>query len=112
MHSARKNNFSNLVTFPRIFSEVNRSPNGSKEGIERKVVVCPVYFQSDAEESPPPQQIRELIINCKADGLDLVFGCDANTHHTVWGSSNCNREEACLEFLCTLKVDRNASNGR
>ena len=47
--------------------------------IEKIVVVCSAYFPSDAEVFPTPQQVRELIRDCEADGLDLLIGCDANT---------------------------------
>ena len=77
----------------------------SKEGIERKVVVCSAYFPSDAKEAPPPQEVKDLIGDCEAVGLDLVIGCDANSHHVVWGSSNCNnRGETLLEILGTTKL--------
>ena len=77
----------------------------SKEGTERKVVVCSAYFPGDAEDAPPPQEVRDLIRDCEAEGLDLVMGCDANSHHTVWGSSNCNsRGEALLEFFGTTSL--------
>ena len=55
----------------------------SKEGIERKVVACSAYFPSDAKEAPPPQEIKDRIGDCEAERLDLVIGCDANSHHTV-----------------------------
>ena len=55
----------------------------SKEGIERKVVVCSAYFPSDAKVTPPPQEVKDLIGDCEAEGLDLVIGCDANSHHTM-----------------------------
>ena len=57
----------------------------SKEGIERKVVVCLAYFPSDDKEAPPPQGVKDFVGDCEAEGLDLVIGCDLNSHHTVWG---------------------------
>ena len=60
----------------------------SKGGIERRVVVCSDFFQSDAEESPPSQQVRDLIRDCDADGLDLVIGCDVKAHLMVWRNSD------------------------
>ena len=49
----------------------------SKKGIEKKVVVCSAYFPSDAKEAPPPQEVKDLIRECEAEGLDLVIGWDA-----------------------------------
>ena len=81
---------------------------GSKKNIERRVVISAAQFPSNAEESPPPQQIKDLIRDCEANGLDLVIlviSCDTNAHHTVWGSSDCNnREKALLEFLGTTNL--------
>ena len=42
----------------------------SKEGIEKRVIVCLAYFPGDAEELPPPQQVRDLIRDYEADGID------------------------------------------
>ena len=78
----------------------------SKEGIERRIAVFSVYFPSDAEESSPPQQVRDLIRDCKVNGLVLVIGCDAYAHNTAWERSDCNnREEALLEFLVTANSE-------
>ena len=77
----------------------------SKEGIETKMVVCSAYCPSDAKEIPPPQKVEDFIGDCEAEGLDLVIGYDANSHHTVWGSSDCNnRGDTLLEFLGTTKL--------
>ena len=77
----------------------------SKEGIERKLVVCSAHFPGDAKEALPSQEVKNLIGDCKAEGLDLVIGCGANSHHTVWGSSNCNNGgETLSEFLGTTKL--------
>ena len=56
---------------------------GSKDDIERRIMVCSTYLPSDAEESPLPQEVSDLTRDCEADGLHLVIGCDAKTHHTV-----------------------------
>ena len=55
----------------------------SKEGIKRKVVVCSAYFPSDAKEALPPQEVKEVIGDCETERLDLVIGCNANSHRTV-----------------------------
>ena len=69
----------------------------NKKRIERKVVVYSAYFPSDAKEAPLPQEVKDLIGDCETEGLDLVIGCDTNSHRTVWGSSNCNNRG---EGLC------------
>ena len=50
-------------------------------------MVCSAYFQSDAKEASPPQEVKDLIGDCEAEKLDLVIGCDANSHYRVWDSS-------------------------
>ena len=67
-----------------------------KEGIKRKIVVCSAYFPGDAKQALPSQEVKKLIGDCEAEGLDLVISCDANSHHTVWGSSNCNNRGETL----------------
>ncbi|XP_076289818.1 uncharacterized protein LOC143213650 [Lasioglossum baleicum] len=65
-----------------------------------KLVVCSAYLPYDAEEPPPTKELRALVQDCRTQGLQLVIGCDANSHNTLWGSSDCNRRGiALLEFL-------------
>ena len=59
--------------------------HGSKEGIEKRVVVCSAYFAVDAEEFPPPQQVRDLIRDCEADGIDLLIVMRTHQHATRYG---------------------------
>jgi len=43
---------------------------------------------------------------CENENLNLVVGCDASTHHSVWGSTNCNgRKEALVEFLNSSNLE-------
>ena len=46
-------------------------------------MVFSAFFPSDAKEAPPPQEVKDLIGDCETEGLDLVIGCDANSHHTM-----------------------------
>ena len=67
-------------------------------------MVCLAYFLRDSKEASLPQKVKDLIEDCEAEGLDLVIGCDANSHHTG-GSSDCNiRGETLLELLGTTKL--------
>ena len=67
--------------------------------------VCSAYFPSDAKEASPLQKFKDLIGDCEAEGVDLVIGCDANSHHTVWGSNDRNiKGETLLKFLKTFKT--------
>ena len=66
----------------------------------RTVVVGSTYFLYDSQDLPPPARVRELIAYCHVKGFPLIMGCDANSHHVVWESTNINaRGEALLQFL-------------
>lgn len=51
-----------------------------------EVVVASAYFPGDTPEVPPPE-IDSLVHYCRANNKSFIIGCDANTHHTVWGST-------------------------
>lgn len=48
----------------------------------------------------PPHKLSEIVAYSVERKLQLIVGCDANAHHTVWGSSNNNtRGESLLQFI-------------
>ena len=55
------------------------------------------------EGALPPPNWQELLDFCRAGDYGLVIGCDANAHHTGWGSSDVNpRGETLAEFLADV----------
>ncbi|XP_072377266.1 uncharacterized protein [Diabrotica undecimpunctata] len=82
---------------------------------EKKLVVCSAYFPGD-EALCPPSIISDIVAYCLEKGLQLIIGCDANAHHTVWGSKNINargnkptfvtkaRKEVLDLTLCTSRI--------
>ena len=67
---------------------------------ERHLVVCFAYLPYDSVDPPLSRGSEELMRYCEELNLHLVIGCDSNTHHMVWGSTNCSdRGVALLEFL-------------
>ena len=69
-------------------------------GIE-KLVMGSAYFPYNSEANPP-DEVRTLVDYCKVRGLPLLLGCDANSHHTLWGSTDTNsRGNDLLEYLIT-----------
>ncbi len=59
-----------------------------------------IYLPFDSPIPPPTSELQRLVREVKMKGKRLLVGCDANSHHTVWGSSNINsRGVALLEFL-------------
>ena len=48
------------------------------------------YLPYDDIELPPPGQLERLVMGCRAEGTHFIISCDANSHHTSWGSTNIN----------------------
>ena len=70
------------------------------QGNERKVIVASVYMPYDKNTLPPTAAFINLLNFCKDSNLPLLAGSDANSHHIVWGSTNCNPQgEALLDYL-------------
>ncbi|XP_029679487.1 uncharacterized protein LOC115245345 [Formica exsecta] len=71
-----------------------------------RVVVSLVYFPHEEEGSLPPGLVARLVEYCQDKGLPLIVGCDANGHHTVWGSTNINnRGKRLLEYLVATDLE-------
>lgn len=61
-------------------------------------ILASAYFPHN-EESPTIDFVR-LVKYCGDKSLQLLVGCDANSHNEIWGSSNTNaRGEQLLEYL-------------
>ena len=77
-----------------------------KEGkTERCLVVCSGYLPYVSSDPPLTRESEELVCYCEEENLYLVTGCDSNSHHTLWGSTNCNdRGMDLLEFLNSLNL--------
>ncbi|XP_015190396.1 PREDICTED: uncharacterized protein LOC107073922 [Polistes dominula] len=70
------------------------------------LIVCSAYFSYDSAEHSPTEKLRAVMEHCRREGLDLVIGCDANSHHVAWGSSNTNkRGTALLEYLSSSNLE-------
>ena len=68
------------------------------EGTRTNLVVASAYFPHDVAEVPPPE-VQELVEHCRARRLPLILGCDANAHHTVWGSTDINARGRIFSLL-------------
>lgn len=65
----------------------------------QKVVVASSYFPGDINGVPPPEVIK-LVEHCKASNLHLITGCDSNSWHESWGSSETRtRGELLQQFF-------------
>jgi protocatechuate 3,4-dioxygenase beta subunit len=46
------------------------------------------------------------VTGCRAEGTRLIIGCDANSHHTSWGSINTNdRGESLFNYIMAKGLD-------
>jgi hypothetical protein len=75
------------------------------DGIYRDVIIGSAYMPYDSEDLPPQEKIKRLVAYAKDKGLELLLGCDANSHHEVWGSTNINpRGESLLDFIMRTRL--------
>ncbi|MCP3666940.1 MAG: hypothetical protein GY696_31350 [Gammaproteobacteria bacterium] len=65
----------------------------------RKVCFASIYLPSDGVRHPS-EGFCNIVEWCSNRNIELVVGCDSNSHHTVWGSrDNNNRGDALAEYL-------------
>lgn len=75
-------------------------------GNEQTIIVASTYMPYDRNLLPPNQEFTDLVNYSKIRNLPLLTGCDANSHHLVWGSTNCNPQgEALLSFILTSNLE-------
>jgi len=68
------------------------------------LVVASVYLPIDT--APPTKELEQLVTHCENKNLPLVIVCDSNSHHTTWGSSECNaRGIRLLEYQATTGLE-------
>ena len=72
-------------------------------GEDKILICCSAYLPYD--EPAPTKELINIVRYCKNAGLDLLIGCDANSLHCVWGSSDTNqRGIKLLEFICAEEL--------
>jgi hypothetical protein len=50
--------------------------------------------------------MRDITNYCHNRKKQLIIGCDANAHHTLWGRTGTNpRGESLMEFLVSLNLN-------
>ena len=66
------------------------------------VYLASVYLPFDSPTLPPSSELQRLVREAKQRGNEVLVGCDANSHHITWGSTNINkRGQALVEYLNT-----------
>ncbi|XP_061728803.1 uncharacterized protein LOC133533774 [Cydia pomonella] len=51
-----------------------------------KVIVCSAYLPGEKQD--PTEELTKVLEYAQAQKAELIVGCDANAHHTIWGSTN------------------------
>ena len=73
------------------------------KGQRKTIVVASIYMPH--EDTAPPLKVTELVSYCEQQGLPLIVGTDANSHHEAWGSTGTNiRGEQLLTFLISTNL--------
>jgi hypothetical protein len=75
-------------------------------GIHEELIVTSAYLPYDSDEPPPNKEMRDIIEYCHSRKKQLILGCDANAHHTLWGSTGTNpRGETLMEYLVSSNLN-------
>ena len=67
---------------------------------DKYFVIVSLYMPGDSEAAPPSELFRKLVMYCEQKNYGIIVGTDANSHHTIWGSTDINeRGEQLLDYL-------------
>lgn len=70
----------------------------SENGANLDFIFVSAYLPFEKQD-PLNDKAKALIRYCSSEKR-LIFGCDANAHHTLWGSSDCNkRGDDLMEYI-------------
>ena len=71
----------------------------------RTIIIASIYMPYDSIQPPPPELMRRLVSYCESRRWGLIIGTDANSHNSIWGSTDTNsRGEDLLEYILTTKL--------
>ena len=71
---------------------------------KQEMVVASAYFPGDQDDIPP-SEVTALVRYCRSVNKPFLIGCDANAHHTIWGSTDVNQKsEYLLEYFTSNDV--------
>jgi hypothetical protein len=75
-------------------------------GGNRELVITSAYLPYDSDEPPPSKEVKDITDYCYSRKKQLIIGCDANAHHTLWGSISVNpRGESLMEYLVSSNLN-------
>ena len=61
----------------------------------KDIILASAYFPYEGK-NPPTISFKNLVSYSQRQQLPLIVGCDANAHHTSWGSTNTNQRGSDL----------------
>lgn len=65
---------------------------------EGDIIFVSCYMAHD--KPAPPEEIESIYNYCSQQAIELIIGCDANSHHSQWSSSDINeRGESLFEYI-------------
>jgi hypothetical protein len=71
-----------------------------------ELIVASAYLPYDSDEPPPTKEVRDITEYCHSWKKQLIIGCNANAHHTLWGNTATNpRRESFVEFIVTSNLN-------
>jgi hypothetical protein len=74
-----------------------KSSNGERQ---REIILGWAYLTYDDVESPSTRELDRLVAWGRDIGAHPILGCDANSHHTYWVSTNIkSRDESLLYYV-------------
>ena len=74
--------------------------------IVKNVILCSSYLPYDSVNPPPSEEMANVVRYSKTSNIPIIIGCDANSHHIIWGSSDTNsRGESLLEYICSANLE-------
>lgn len=68
------------------------------------LMLSSVYMAHDAPI--PSADVQNIVESARTERVNLILGCDANAHHTLWGSTDINeRGEYLFNFVITTNLN-------
>jgi ribonuclease HI len=68
----------------------------------KNIIICSAYCPNDNVNRGKVinDKLNSLVSKCKDENIELIIGCDANSHHEIWGSKKeCPRGKKLLDYI-------------
>jgi hypothetical protein len=71
-----------------------------QNGEEKQLIVCSAYLPYD--QQVPTNTLVNVVNYCNSNNIEILIGCDANSHNIIWGSSDTNsRGNTLMNFIAS-----------